>query len=281
MALALITTACGSDAGGPVASVGDRSLSESDFRALLEAKGGGDEPVISAALAAEIISEWITWESWIAEMAARDTPLGERQLALARADLEAQGGEGSGLPAPDDDAFPIFERYFAVPHLVADHMIEVEDVRVLCSSHILVETEGEALAAIERLEAGEDFAALAVELSTGPSGPTGGDLGCVDPRGFVAEFVEGAAQVDPPGISAPTESQFGWHVISVRSFGSPDRDSHPELSSGEITNFVLGGYDPEIREIVEVVTDREIEVAGRYGVWDPATRQVLPPGSAN
>ncbi len=70
-------------------------------------------------------------------------------------------------------------------------------------------------------------------------------------------------------------------MISVRSFGSPDRDTHPEMSNGEITQFVLGSYDPELREIIEVVIDREIEVAGRYGVWDPATRQVLPPGSAS
>jgi peptidyl-prolyl cis-trans isomerase C len=43
--------------------------------------------------------------------------------------------------------------------------------------HILVATEEEAQALVERLDAGEDFATLAQEASIGPSGPDGGDLG--------------------------------------------------------------------------------------------------------
>jgi parvulin-like peptidyl-prolyl isomerase len=45
------------------------------------------------------------------------------------------------------------------------------------AAHILVETEDEALALIEELNGGADFAALAQEHSTGPSGPNGGSLG--------------------------------------------------------------------------------------------------------
>ena len=44
------------------------------------------------------------------------------------------------------------------------------------ASHILVETEEEALALIEELDGGADFAELAREHSTGPSGPNGGSL---------------------------------------------------------------------------------------------------------
>ena len=43
--------------------------------------------------------------------------------------------------------------------------------------HILVETQGEATDLIAQLEGGADFAELAKEKSTGPSGPSGGDLG--------------------------------------------------------------------------------------------------------
>ena len=45
------------------------------------------------------------------------------------------------------------------------------------ASHILVETEEEALALIEQLDGGADFAELARDNSTGPSAPNGGNLG--------------------------------------------------------------------------------------------------------
>jgi parvulin-like peptidyl-prolyl isomerase len=82
--------------------------------------------------------------------------------------------------------------------------------------HILVETEAEAQAVIERLKAGEDFADLAAELSIDPgSAAEGGDLGFV-PRGAFVEPVNGAVFSLPIGeISEPLQSQFGWHVVEV------------------------------------------------------------------
>ncbi len=82
--------------------------------------------------------------------------------------------------------------------------------------HILVETEDEAKDVLARLAAGEDFAALAQELSldTG-SAANGGELGFV-PRGRFVESVDEAVFSLPIGeISDPIESQFGWHVIEV------------------------------------------------------------------
>jgi parvulin-like peptidyl-prolyl isomerase len=82
--------------------------------------------------------------------------------------------------------------------------------------HILVETEEEAAAVLERLNSGESFAALAEELSldTG-SAPNGGELGFV-PRGRFVEPVEEAIFSQPISeIGNPVESQFGWHIIEV------------------------------------------------------------------
>lgn len=82
--------------------------------------------------------------------------------------------------------------------------------------HILVETEDEAQAIIERLEAGEDFADLAAELSTDPgSAANGGDLGFV-PRGRFVDTVDEAVFTLPIGeVSEPIQSQFGWHIVEV------------------------------------------------------------------
>ena len=46
----------------------------------------------------------------------------------------------------------------------------------------LVETEEDAQALIEELEGGADFAELAMQNSTGPSGPSGGELGWFQPH---------------------------------------------------------------------------------------------------
>lgn len=82
--------------------------------------------------------------------------------------------------------------------------------------HILVATEEEAKAVIERLNNGEDFSALAAELSqdTG-SGARGGDLGWFGKGAMVAPFEEAAYNLKVGEISQPVQSSFGWHIIQV------------------------------------------------------------------
>ena len=80
--------------------------------------------------------------------------------------------------------------------------------------HILVPTEDEAKAAVKRLQAGEDFAKLAAELSKDP-GSEGGDLGYFTKDKMVPEFADAAFKLDVGKLSDPVKSQFGWHVIKV------------------------------------------------------------------
>jgi parvulin-like peptidyl-prolyl isomerase len=80
--------------------------------------------------------------------------------------------------------------------------------------HILVETEEEAQVAITRLEAGEDFAVVATEVSTDPgSSANGGDLGWFGRGQMVPEFEETAYNLEIGEISDPVQSNFGWHII--------------------------------------------------------------------
>ena len=81
--------------------------------------------------------------------------------------------------------------------------------------HILVRTEDEANEVIAQLKSGDtEFADLAKEKSTGPSGPQGGDLGWFSADSMVKPFADAVAALENGKMSdAPVETQFGWHVI--------------------------------------------------------------------
>ncbi|MBE0428777.1 MAG: peptidyl-prolyl cis-trans isomerase [Thermoleophilia bacterium] len=84
--------------------------------------------------------------------------------------------------------------------------------------HIVVGDEAAANQVIARLNAGEDFAAVAAEVSTDPgSKDQGGDLGEVATQnsGLVPEFEEAMGQLAAGQTSGPVQSSFGFHVIQV------------------------------------------------------------------
>jgi peptidyl-prolyl cis-trans isomerase D len=82
--------------------------------------------------------------------------------------------------------------------------------------HILVATLEEAQAVVERLKAGEDFAALALELSTDTSNnETGGDLGWFGRGQMVTEFEDAAFSLEVGATSDPVQTDFGYHIIEV------------------------------------------------------------------
>lgn len=88
-----------------------------------------------------------------------------------------------------------------------------EEVR---ASHILVATEDEAKQIVAALAGGADFAQLAAEKSQDPgSKERGGDLGFFTRGEMIPEFEEAAFATKPGELSAPVQSQFGWHVIKV------------------------------------------------------------------
>jgi len=68
----------------------------------------------------------------------------------------------------------------------------------------------------ERILAGADFGQLARASSDDTaSAVEGGSLGWVNPGVMVPEFEEEMNKLQPGQISAPFESQFGWHIVQV------------------------------------------------------------------
>jgi peptidyl-prolyl cis-trans isomerase C len=112
----------------------------------------------------------------------------------------------------------------------------IEPVQEFNASHILVETEEEAAALIVELEAGGDFAELAALHSTGPSGPNGGQLGWFTAGMMVPTFEAAVFELEVGEVSAPVETQFGWHIVTlvdVRDLAAPVlEDVQGELIEG-------------------------------------------------
>ena len=135
------------------------------------------------------------------------------------------------------------------------------------ASHILVETEDEARAIIAQLNDGADFAELAREKSTGPSGPNGGSLGTFG-RGQMVPGFETAAFGMPAGsFSAdPVQTQFGWHVIQVSDKGIDEAPSLDQMrdqiaanlsrqSFARIVETLRVGTTIEVRPLSEVMEE--------------------------
>lgn len=83
------------------------------------------------------------------------------------------------------------------------------------ASHILVKTEDEINELVQKLADGADFAELAQEYSLCPSGRQGGDLGFFGKGMMVKPFEDTAFALEVGEVSAPVETQFGWHLVKL------------------------------------------------------------------
>jgi peptidyl-prolyl cis-trans isomerase C len=103
------------------------------------------------------------------------------------------------------------------------------------AAHILVETEEAAQKLVADLEGGANFAALAQEHSIGPSGPSGGDLGWFGDGVMVPEFFAAVSALEVGTVSAPVQTQFGWHVIKLEETRVKERPTLDAVRE-EMTN---------------------------------------------
>ena len=84
--------------------------------------------------------------------------------------------------------------------------------KVHCA-HILVKTEKEVNKVLERLKKGENFSAIAKDVSLCPSKKRGGDLGTFGRGQMVKEFENAAFVLEKGQISGIVKTQFGYHII--------------------------------------------------------------------
>ena len=83
--------------------------------------------------------------------------------------------------------------------------------------HILVTSEDQCTQLKEQIIAGTDFADIARQYSTCPSGKQGGDLGEFGPGQMVREFDEVVFSGEVGKVHGPVKTQFGYHLLEITS----------------------------------------------------------------
>jgi peptidyl-prolyl cis-trans isomerase C len=143
----------------------------------------------------------------------------------------------------------------AIQALYDERIAAAEPVEEVRASHILVPDEEQAAALKAQLDDGADFADLAVEHGTDGTRFQGGDLGYFTRDTMVEPFADAAFAMKVGEISAPVQTQFGWHLIKL-----VDKRERPNPTLEEVRGELeqeLGGQIArellaELREAADV-----------------------------
>ncbi|HSJ72511.1 MAG TPA: peptidylprolyl isomerase [Acidimicrobiia bacterium] len=167
------------------------------------------------------------------------------------------------IPQPADEA------------VTAELVDNAPDWTVVCAAHLLVETEEEALAALARAGDGEDFGAIAAEVSTDTASATNnGDLGCAAAGGFVDAFAEAAMTAEIGVLTGPVQTEFGYHVVLVNSREIATTD---QVREALVTTAVSEAADAWF---VDAMRAANVVITDGFGTWvTEPTPAVVPPVS--
>ncbi|WP_457787320.1 SurA N-terminal domain-containing protein [Pseudomonas sp. PL-6] len=135
------------------------------------------------------------------------------------------------------------------------------------AAHILIEGDDEAartqLEELKaRIDAGEDFAALAKEFSQDPgSAADGGDLGYAGPGVYDPSFEEALYALQQGQVSAPVKSEFGWHLIKLLGVQAPEVPSFDSLKDKLARDYKAQQVEQRFVEATKQLEDAAFEAS--------------------
>lgn len=132
------------------------------------------------------------------------------------------------------------------------------------ASHILVETEEQAKDLKAQLDGGADFAGLAKANSTDGSAAGGGDLGWFSQGMMVKPFEDAVISLQPGQVSAPVQTQFGWHLIllaETRDAAAPPLSDVRADLSAELQRQAIEAHVAEVTGAATVTRVEGIDPA--------------------
>ncbi len=289
--LALVLAACGG--ANVAATVNGKDVLDADVLALGVAMPEGSS--VGGEVFRSLLTNTIFTESIVT---AAESEFGAENLG-ARSTVDAFIANASpgdlnilqsiaSNPQLSDDAVDLVATQLLVRSIVKESIANTpeylqgvwqnnQDLLIqVCARNIIVPTEQEAQAARDRIDAGEDFSAVADEVSIDTQSP-GGVLPCpVNPSVYVEPFSSVVATGPVGELVGPIETDFGWHVVLVDSRESPG--SLSELAEdplrwipGDLLDAAWSNW------LNDAVGNADINVRSQIGTWYPPVDGILPP----
>ena len=281
---ALLAAAC-SGGGAIVATVNGTAITLGEVEGIRADSSTADRELFNQDLFQLIVEETVRQAAAAQYAIVEDQTAIDEQYDLFIAGIEAEGPldeylEGNGIT--EETIRHVAFQQVMLPEIelrltegldpLTDEDLQaaydelLPNLSTVCARHILVGTEEEATAVIDRLDSGEEFSVLATELSTDTgSGAAGGDLGCTTADQYAVSFSEATLGAVIGEVTGPVESEFGYHVLIVDS-----RDAQPldeirvELQASLVGQQAGALFDDWVFESLGAA---DIVVTERYGTW--------------
>ena len=127
------------------------------------------------------------------------------------------------------------------------------------ASHILVDSKEQAEAILEEINGGLSFEEAASKYSSCPSRERGGDLGEFGKGQMVPEFENAVFNMKAGEVSAPIQTQFGYHIIKVASINEGEDAKFEDVKDRDKQLVMSMKHN-------EVYTAKQTELKAKYTV---------------
>jgi parvulin-like peptidyl-prolyl isomerase len=285
IALALALPACGGDED--IAGVGDAVIRRSDIEKLFDGAVPSDDvfrDMLFSKVALQVLEQALAAQYGVtADYAAAEQDAQDLEDYLAESGYTI--GDYLGVENASHDMLLMHSQVWAVqeaalgklivePETVDDLFADPGTMTEVCVKHILVATAEEAQTVMDRLAAGEDFAAVADEVSL-DTNTEGGDLGCASAGSYVDEFAQAALSATIGEVTGPVESEYGFHVLIVSARTPLTREEYLADPWSALSDAQLS--DIWAIWMGQVLEEADAWVAADVGTWTPTG--IEPPGS--
>jgi peptidyl-prolyl cis-trans isomerase C len=157
-----------------------------------------------------------------------------------------------------------------------DKISKMEPTQEVHARHILVGSEDEAKEVKKRVAGGEDFAAVATEMSKDKNAE-GGDLGFFARGQMLKPFEDAAFALDVGEISDPVQTKFGWHIIKVEEKRDQKPPSFDDVKAAITTQLVAQKAQAVVTGLRNGANIEIVDPDIKRSMEDAAMRGEAPP----
>jgi peptidyl-prolyl cis-trans isomerase C len=296
---AVALVACGTPTVQSVARVDNVTLSQQELDARvkrisdgMQAQSQGAPPPSTQDIQQRVVELFITQNLTLNIAKQHGVSVSDQEvddrINQFRQQIAGSGAGGSfdevvqqqlGLPGGDSSEFRQFATFVLAQEKLAETLVVsgTATIQQATVAHILIgvpegadaatdsAAKAKAEQAIERINKGEDFGALAKEMSEDPgSKDNGGVYEKITPGQFVPEFDKAMFQDLKPGemTQTPVKTQFGYHVIRLISREEVPDEAGLQQARGEA--------------LQKLITDERAKAKAEGRLVEPAFPTAVP-----